>query len=57
MTYQHRLLKTKDLRACLVDLDGLRMGGFLAVGPWLDLLSTLGNPRAPYAQARGRLNF
>ena len=57
MTYEHRLLKTQDLHACLVDLDGPRMGGFLVVGPSLDLLSTLGNPRASTRTARGRLNF
>ena len=53
MTYEHRLLKTQDLHACLVDLDGPRMGGFLAVGPAFHV----GNPRASYAHARGRLHF
>ena len=37
MTYEHRRMKTQDLRECLVDLDGPRIGGFRAVGPSLDL--------------------
>ena len=53
ITYEHCLLKKRDLPACLVDLYEPRMGGFLALGPSFHV----GNPRASYAHARGRLNF
>jgi hypothetical protein len=46
MTYEHRRMKTQDLRVFDLDPTWTLNGGFRAVGPWLDPGLRVGNPHA-----------
>ena len=51
MTYEHRRMKTQDLRAFYLDPTWTLNGGFSRPGPWLDPAFHVGNPRA-FARTR-----
>ena len=51
MTYEHRRMKTQDLRVFDLDPTWTLNGGFSSRGPWLDPAFHVGNPRA-FARTR-----